>query len=154
MGDWAAAWGEKGEPGGREEQSDRARDRGGLYQDLGELRPGDLAVHEYADHRRVQHRDHRRLRRRHDPAQDAAEDDRGHPERDEGMDERAPKLAPARTHRRLDATLSRQAVDVDHDRDGEDDGRSHDARGHLMPRAAPRGPRLRPAARRPGRPRS
>ena len=93
----------------------------------GQVLPGDLAVHEDAHDERVDHREHRRLGRRHHAAQDAAEDDGGQPERDHRVDEGAAHRAPRGGLARLDAAAAGVEPDVDHDRQREDH-RGHEAR--------------------------
>ena len=67
---------------------------GRLDQDAGQVAPADLAVHEDADHQRVDAGDDTRLGRGEHAAQDAAHDDHRPDQRRPHLARRAPQRAP------------------------------------------------------------
>jgi hypothetical protein len=107
--------------GGPKQEANRRRDHGGGDEDRRQILPADLAVDEDADDERVEHGDDRRFRGRHHPAQDAAEDDDGQPERDERIDDHTPDLGQVHAHGGVDAAPLGVVVDPRHDRYRQDD---------------------------------
>ena len=105
-----------------EQEAHRRRHHRALDEESGQIAPLDLAVDEEPHDEGVHHREHRGLRRRHRAAQDAAEDDGGQPQRNDGVEKGVADGGPRHVGACLDATPPGVEPDIDHDGEGDDHG--------------------------------